>query len=118
MPFLADESCDFAVVRALRDAGEDVIAVAEVAPGADDRIVLEMGQRDGRVLLTEDKDFGNLVFAAGHPTGGVSFLRYPVAARMLIAQATVDFVRQRRQDLGGSFVVIEPSRIRITPPRP
>ena len=71
MPFLADESCDFAIIRALRDAGEDVAAIAEIAPGADDVTVLDMARRDERVLLTEDKDFGNLLFAGGYPTGGV-----------------------------------------------
>jgi predicted nuclease of predicted toxin-antitoxin system len=61
--FLVDESCDFAVVRALRAAGHDVKAIAEVCPGVSDEKVMEIGIEEGRVLLTEDKDFGWLVFA-------------------------------------------------------
>jgi len=53
--FLADESCDFAVVRALRAAGHDVLAVAEVDPRSDDDNVLALATRENRVLLTEDK---------------------------------------------------------------
>lgn len=62
--FLADESCDFAVVRALREAAFDVVAVVEHAPGAADDQVIALSVKEGRVLLTEDKDFGQLVFAA------------------------------------------------------
>ncbi|MBI4311137.1 MAG: DUF5615 family PIN-like protein [Chloroflexi bacterium] len=60
MRFLADESCDFAVVKALRAAGHDVTTVADVAPQAEDSVVLQLAQSEGLVLLTEDKDFGQL----------------------------------------------------------
>lgn len=58
--FLADESCDFAVVRALRAEGFDVLAVAEISPGAEDKSVIEYTVRERRLLLTEDEDFGRL----------------------------------------------------------
>ena len=118
MRFLADESCDFTIVRALRDAGEDVSAVGELAPGTDDAAVLDMAQREDRLLLTEDKDFGHLVFAGGFPTRGVILFRYPFASRPLIIRAALDLVRQRGEELPGAFVVIEPGRIRITRPSP
>jgi predicted nuclease of predicted toxin-antitoxin system len=57
MGFLADESCDFRVVRALRDAGHDVTAVVEVTPGADDAVVIDIAVREQRIFLTEDSDF-------------------------------------------------------------
>lgn len=57
MRLLADESCDFSVVRALRGAGHDVIAVAELFPNLDDSLILDLALREQRVLLTEDKDF-------------------------------------------------------------
>jgi hypothetical protein len=47
MRFLADESCDFRVIRALRDAGHDAVAVIEVLPGADDATVIEMPFANG-----------------------------------------------------------------------
>ena len=53
MRFLADESCDFAVVRALRFAGHDVTAVVDSIPGADDELVLALARAESRVLLTE-----------------------------------------------------------------
>jgi len=114
MFFLADESCDFAVVRALRAAGHDVKAVAEVALGAADDVVLELASRERRVLLTEDKDFGQLVFAAATSTSGVIFIRYPATARSLLPQIILDLVKIEQERLFGSFVVVQPSRIRIS----
>ena len=46
LPFLADESCDFGVVRALRSAGFQVTAVSEVASGADDNVVIDLANRE------------------------------------------------------------------------
>ena len=64
MQFIADESCDFAVVRELRAAGHDVIAVAELDAGIEDDVVTARALGERRVLLTEDKDFGQIVFAS------------------------------------------------------
>ena len=83
--FLADESCDFAAVRALRAAGFDVLSVAEALAGADDEGVIALALREGRILLTEDKDFGQLVFAAGRKSVGVVLIRFPASARSTVA---------------------------------
>ena len=60
MRFLADESCDFRVVRALRAAGHDVVAVMEVMPGASDEAVIALAVGERRIFVTEDRDFGQL----------------------------------------------------------
>src|SRR6266446_6998471 len=77
MRFLADESCDFSVVRALRSADHDVLAIAEVSPREEDEDVMERAVKGGRILITEDKDFGQLVYAKMQKTGGVIFIRFP-----------------------------------------
>ena len=56
MNFLADESCPGPVIRALCKAGHDVIAIAEVTPGATDQQVLDRALSEKRVLITEDRD--------------------------------------------------------------
>jgi len=73
----ADESCDFAVVTALRSAGHDVAAIVELSPGAEDDVVLVRARAEARVLLTEDKDFGQLAFGAGRDTPGIVLIRFP-----------------------------------------
>jgi predicted nuclease of predicted toxin-antitoxin system len=77
MRFLADESCDFAVVRALRAQGHDTRAIAEAAPQAQDPEVIHLAAHEHRVLLTEDKDFGQLVYAGSSRSSGVMLLRFP-----------------------------------------
>src|SRR6516162_4011691 len=76
MNFVADESCAGPVIRALREAGHDVIAIAEVAEGATDDQVLARALDEQRVLITEDHDFGELVYARGRSTAGVLLVRF------------------------------------------
>lgn len=113
MQFLADESCDFAVVRAVRAAGHDVVAIAEVTPRAEDDAVIDLAIREGRLLVTEDKDFGRLVHAKGHRTAGILLLRFPPTVRETLSQVVVDLVRRRGKRLVGCFVVVQPGRVRI-----
>jgi hypothetical protein len=115
--FLADESCDFAVVRALRAAGHDVAAVAEINPRADDETVMSLARSERRILLTEDKDFGHLVHAAETATLGVLLLRFPSRARGRLGRTVVDLIARRGPDLSGRFVVVTPGRVRVSPRR-
>ena len=114
MRFLADESCDFAVVYALRKAEHNVLAVAEITPRAADSDVIRLARKQRRILLTEDKDFGQLVYASGQKALGVVFLRFPVSARNIIANDIVMLVEKQKEKLFGSFVVVQPGKIRIS----
>ena len=116
MRFLADESCDFAVVRALRAAGHDVTTVSDAASGAEDEVVAALAGSDSRVLPTEDKDFGQLAYATGHSTSGVVLIRYPAHARRALGAAIVAVVAEFGDRLIGAFVVVEPGRARLGRP--
>jgi predicted nuclease of predicted toxin-antitoxin system len=117
--FLADESCDFAVVTALRTAGHDVSAVVEISPRAKDPAVLALARSEARVLLTEDKDFGLLAYAGGHETAGVVLIRFPSDVRSGLGDAAMSVVAELGERIRGAFVVIEPGRARVSrPPRP
>jgi predicted nuclease of predicted toxin-antitoxin system len=113
MRFLADESCDFGVVRALRAAQHDVMAVMEVAPGAEDDAVIELARREDRIFVTEDRDFGRLVYAAARPAAGVILVRFPSIARTSLPAMLVEIVAQHGEKLSECFVVIEPGRVRF-----
>ncbi len=114
MRFLADESCDFAVVRALQAIGHDVIAVKDVLRGRPDEDVINFALKESRVLLTEDKDFGQLVFASAMKSPGVIFIRFPANARQSMAKTVVKLVEKTPEKLGGRFIVVQPGRIRIS----
>jgi predicted nuclease of predicted toxin-antitoxin system len=101
-------------VRALRGAGDDVVAIAEISPGAVDEAVIELAVREARIVLTEDKDFGRLVYATRKNSSGVILIRYPPNARSAMPQAIVDLIREEQERLVGSFVVASPGLIRIS----
>jgi predicted nuclease of predicted toxin-antitoxin system len=111
---LADESCDFSAVRALRAAGFDVCAIVERFPGATDDEVIALSVSEERVLLTEDKDFGQLVFAANRESVGVILIRFPAPARSSLAARVVQVVQRESEGLRGAFVVIQPRRTRVS----
>jgi predicted nuclease of predicted toxin-antitoxin system len=113
MRFLADECCDFSAVRSLRTEGHDVLAVSEFQHRSADKEVMELALAESRILLTEDKDFGWLVFAAGVDSPGVILIRFPASARVLLAPAVVKLVREHASQLVGAFVVLRPGIARI-----
>jgi predicted nuclease of predicted toxin-antitoxin system len=68
MRFLADENFPGDAVAALRTSGHDVLWIRTDAPGITDQDVLARSLEDARVLLTFDKDFGELAWRSGLPT--------------------------------------------------
>ena len=100
------------MVRALRSADHDVVAIAEVSPREEDPSVMDRAVKDSRILITEDKDFGQLVYARMQNTGGVIFIRFPARARRSLPVAVVELVRRRGESLIGNFTVLQPGRAR------
>jgi predicted nuclease of predicted toxin-antitoxin system len=111
--FLADESCDFAVVRALRSAGYDVASVVESLPGAPDLDVLRAAVDEGRLLVTEDKDFGDWVFAHGEQVAGVLLIRFPAYVRNKLGESVLALIGKHGLELQENFTVLEPGRARF-----
>ena len=75
MKFLVDECTGTSVVACLRDEGHDAVAVVEVMPEADDEEILARAVSEGRIVVTNDKDFGELVYRSGWEHRGVVLLR-------------------------------------------
>ncbi|MDY7094626.1 MAG: DUF5615 family PIN-like protein [Acidobacteriota bacterium] len=111
---LADESVDFGVVRALRDDGFDVLAVVELDPGIADREVATRAFEDDRILLTEDKDFGHLVYATGASAHGVLLVRFAGGSRDDMIASVLEVVRRYSDRLADQFVVVQPGKIRFS----
>jgi len=78
---LADEGCDDSVISTLRGLGHDVLSIRETSRGATDEEVLALAVADQRALLTEDKDFGQLVLSALAASTDVILLRLGIGAR-------------------------------------
>lgn len=111
--FLADECFSGFILRALQAAGFDVVRSIDIMPGADDRAVLELAVRKGRVLLTEDTDFGELTMRLGLPAVGIVRVELMALNRAARAERTVAALRQLGEQVRGALVSIEPTRIRL-----
>lgn len=115
MRLLANENVPKAVVVALRAEGHDVAWIREDAPGCTDDSVLARSVAETRLLVTFDKDFGELVFQRGaRASAGVVLLRLPATSPEGLA-ALVASVLQDAHDWLGSFVIVERGRLRIRP---
>ncbi|MBF8278004.1 MAG: hypothetical protein HW390_3077 [Candidatus Brocadiaceae bacterium] len=75
MNCLADESVDRQIVERLRQDGYLVWYVAEMEPGISDGNVLDLANRGGYLLITADKDFGELVFLQQRLMSGIILIR-------------------------------------------
>ena len=113
MRLLADECCDASLVDALRADNHDVLYAVETLRGASDDDILDRAFSEHRLLVTEDKDFGELVYRLGLPTEGVVLLRFDVADRALKATRLLDLLEHQGNRLRGSFVVLEVDKVRI-----
>jgi predicted nuclease of predicted toxin-antitoxin system len=112
--FLADEGCDFAVVRALRESGFDVVAACEIMSRSSDREIIRLAHEENRVLLTEDKDFGWLVFVSHADSAGVVLMRFPGNARSTLPGTVIWLAEKHASELQNAFVVLEPNQVRFS----
>lgn len=114
MNLLADESVDRQIVERLRKEGHQVLYIAETEPGIPDDVVLQRANEVSALLLTGDKDFGELVFRGrGLTLNGVIFLRLAGLSAERKAEIVVNAFNERAWAFPNRFSVISPGRIRI-----
>lgn len=115
MRFLANENFPEAAVAELRNAGHDIGWVLTDSPGISDQHVLDRAIRENRILLTFDKDFGELAWMHRiPPTCGIILFRIPMPSAATVGLRLLELLRSR-SDGEGHFSVIEPGRIRMRP---
>lgn len=115
MRWLADECVDAPLVRQLREAGHDVAYIVEGDAGATDAEIISRAQAESRLLLTEDKDFGELAFRWGRSVPGVVMLRIEPDNHPLKGTRLNAAIARFGDALFGRFTVVEESRLRSRP---
>jgi predicted nuclease of predicted toxin-antitoxin system len=115
MNFLVDESTGSAVAEYLRRAGHDVLAVAEAMPQADDPDILARAVGEGRLIVTNDKDFGELIFRSGQAHHGVLLLRLHDESPPNRVRVVKSVLEQYSDRLAGCFTVATEIGVRIRP---
>ena len=113
MPVLADESVNYKIIKTLRNNQFEVISILEKNPGISDKAVLEQAISHQALLLTEDSDFGEWVFAHNIKPNGVIFLRYPAPNFVEITNSLIEVLNVAGDSLSNKFVVITIKKIRI-----
>ncbi|MFN3308237.1 MAG: DUF5615 family PIN-like protein [Anaerolineales bacterium] len=113
MNFLADESVDRQIVERLRQDGHHVWYVAEMEPGISDDIVLASANQEAALLLTADKDFGEMVFRQRLHTHGIILIRLAGLLPSRKAEIVASAINQHAAELLRAFAVITPGVFRI-----
>ncbi len=113
MKLVADESVEGPTVYALRAVGYEVLFIAETSPGIEDAEVLSIARREQSLLITADKDFGELVFRNREPHCGVLLVRSPEDDPNENAANAVSAVQQHGPELHNRFSVLAGRVLRI-----
>lgn len=110
---LADENIPQKTVQSLKQRGIDITSVTDTSLGLSDRAVLELGNVNERVIVTFDKDFGELVFRQRLDTKGIMLLRFTPTSSEQIAEKIVQALT-RQTTIKNKIIVVKEDRIRVT----
>jgi predicted nuclease of predicted toxin-antitoxin system len=110
--WLADECVAAPLVVFLRTSGHDVLYIAESAAGSSDSDVISLALRENRLLLTEDKDFGDLVFRRQRTVPGVVLMRTDFDNPMRKTLRLEATITRYGEELFGRYTVVEEGRVR------
>ncbi len=116
MRFLVDESAGQALAKWLVDQGHEVYSVFEQARGERDEVLINKANEENWILVTSDKDFGELVYRQRRPHKGVILFRlddYRLENRINVISRLIDQYGDRIDD---NFVVVEENRVRFGKP--
>ena len=113
MKFLLDESAEYRIAAFLKDQGHDVTAIAHDYPQAlTDSDVLALAEAEGRVIITNDLDFGELVFRDSKVHAGVILFRLPSGGTEAKIAALGRLLASHADELG-QFIVVDRRGIRV-----
>ena len=115
MKFVADENVERPIILFLRSEGYDVFSIAESCYGITDEEILKISNLESRILLTNDKDFGELIFLQKRLSSGILLIR----SSLETSEAKVKLVKEILKEIGdkleGNFVVVSEGGYRLRP---
>ena len=113
MKFLADENIPLKVVKRLRDDGLDVTSVMEIRVGMNDEDIAKLSEKEKAIIITFDKDFGEIIFRRSIKPYGLILLRIPPKSvgyiysflKWLLIESKIEFEKK--------LIVVREDKIRI-----
>lgn len=115
MKFLVDENVGLTIVKYLREQGFDVKFVSEIFPSKDDVFLMRNAYEEKRVIITNDKDFGYLIFKSNLPALAIILLRFDDESPMLKIEAIKTILNLPEEKVFDHFIVASENKIRIRP---
>ena len=113
MNFVADENIDTEIIDHLGNAGYEIFSISEEFPGVPDEDVIKITNKHNAILLTADKDFGELVFRKGEVIKGVVLVRIFGVSQQEKTQMILNASNSHAGDFDERFTVISKKKIRI-----
>ncbi len=113
MNLLIDESLNFRLLNACQSAGISFICVKDFMRGAPDIEIINYSFTNESIIVTEDKDFGELIFKQNLRPYGVVFLRYSPSETADVSIALFKCLTEQLSNLPGNFIAITPHNTRI-----
>jgi predicted nuclease of predicted toxin-antitoxin system len=118
MLFIADENFPLPSVNKLRSAGHDVVAIITDSPGAADEEILARATKEARIVLTFDRDFGELVYRLRLPSPhGIVYFRFNPATPTEPAEYLLKLMDEQELSLEQRFTVADRRQVRQRPLR-
>lgn len=113
MRLVADECVDYGIIRELRKNNVEVFAIFEEIASIKDKNVLEIANEREWLLLTEDRDFGELVFRFKQPHHGIVYVRIKGLPRKVKIDRVVSIILNYYNDLHDAFTLITNEQMKI-----
>ena len=113
MRFLVDECTGPIVADWLRKQGHDVFSIYDEERGMNDDNVIKKAFEENRILITNDKDFGEKVYREGHPHNGIIFLRLEDERAINKLKTIQQLIENYKDKLCNCFIVVTEKRVRF-----
>ncbi len=113
--FLADVNIEKSIIDELKKSGYDIKWIAEVNPHMDDISIFKMASEENRILLTNDKDFGEIVFRQKLVTSGIVLFRIKGQSANVKRGLFKKLLATHKDKIAKYFVVINKNRFRFIP---
>jgi len=109
---LADENIPIKAVEALKQKNIDIISILQTSPGLSDQQALELANRQGRILITFDTDFGKLAFKEKLKMKGVILLRFiPKSPQQIVKR--IEYLIASEIPMENSFLIVREESVRV-----
>ncbi len=115
MKFLIDENIGLSVITYLREQNYDVKSASELFPSREDEFIIKTAYNEGRIIITNDKDFGYLIFKTKLPPPAIILLRRQNESPDDKITAIKNILNFPEEKILNHFIVVSENKIRLRP---